>query len=66
MVFKSKINKIIDFLFEIFFLQALDSHVIADDEIIEKTHFREPYSAYSNPFKLNLYIPTGKVRRSIK
>jgi hypothetical protein len=52
-------------IFIFIFLQALDSHIIADDEIIEKTHFREPYSAYSNPFKLNLYIPTGKVRRSI-
>jgi hypothetical protein len=52
-------------IFIFIFLQALDSHIIADDEIIEKTRFREPYSAYSNPFKLNLYIPTGKVRRSI-
>jgi hypothetical protein len=41
----------------------MDSHVIADDEIIEKTHFREPFAAYSPAFKLNLYIPTGKVRK---
>jgi len=47
------------------FHQALDSHVIADDEIIEKTHFREPYAVYSNSFKLNIYIPTGKVRRKM-
>ncbi|CAF1015372.1 unnamed protein product [Adineta steineri] len=41
-------------------LKALDSHVVADDEIIEKTRFPEPYTSQSNSFKLNLYIPTGK------
>ncbi|CAF1561927.1 unnamed protein product [Rotaria magnacalcarata] len=41
-------------------LKALDTYIIADDEIIEKTHFPEPYAAYSNIFKFNLYIPTGK------
>ncbi|CAF1002465.1 unnamed protein product [Rotaria sordida] len=41
-------------------LKALDTYVIADDEIIEKTNFPEPYAAYSNVFKLNLYVPTGK------
>ncbi|CAF3421243.1 unnamed protein product [Rotaria sp. Silwood1] len=44
----------------LYILTALDTYVIADDEIIEKTHFPEPYSAYSNVFKLNLYVPTGK------
>ncbi|UJR23272.1 hypothetical protein I4U23_026290 [Adineta vaga] len=41
-------------------LKALDSHVVADDEIIEKTHFREPFTACTNAFKLNVYIPTTK------
>ncbi|CAF0783934.1 unnamed protein product [Didymodactylos carnosus] len=41
-------------------LKALDQFILADDEIIEKTHFPEPYTAFSIPFKLNLYIVTGK------
>lgn len=39
--------------------------MIADDEIIEKTHFHEPFTACTNTFKLNLYTPTGKVSKGI-
>ncbi|CAF1635888.1 unnamed protein product [Adineta ricciae] len=41
-------------------LKALDTYVVADDEIIEKTHFHKPFTACTNTFKLNLYIPTSK------
>lgn len=47
-----------------FAFKALDWHVIADDEIIERTSFPQPYAAFSSVFKINLHVPTGKVEEN--